>query len=86
MFTPSPLTPQRLPITHPLIKEAYLKSDIHSDGRRDQILVIQAASQNEVEEHSFDTYLANLLNDLQDLQQQFEDQIGHFDRVDICTH
>ncbi len=77
-------------VSHPLVADMYLKKG--NDGRNtsEDVLVIQTISKQdgmeEAEFNSFDTYLIDLLTDLEDLKAQAEQQIGAFDRVDIRAH
>ncbi len=76
-------------ISHPLISSVYLKTDFGTDMSqyREDVLVIEPNFNHENTDHeSFDLYLTTLLGDLQDIQHQAEERLGHFDRVDIRTH
>ena len=79
--------PERLTsVTHPLISSIYLKKEYGAKDAVEDVLVIETNfSQGEHEADHFDTSLTELLGDLQDLQLQAEEKIGHFDRVDIRT-
>ena len=76
-------------ITHPLVRSIYMKKDYHLDRDADNILVIetnfgQQTTGNDTD--NFDSYLVDLLIDLQDLKDQAEKEIGAVDRVDIRRH
>lgn len=74
-------------ISHPLVRDAYLKKEMGSDKSEHEILVIEARhEETDMEFGSFDTYLYDLLTDLQDLKDQAEKQENKIERVDICTH
>lgn len=76
-------------ITHPLIKDIYLKKSRGRNRKREDVLVIEAVSDgtdNITEHDGFDSYLAYLLMDLRDLEEQVEKKVGPFDRVDIRRH
>lgn len=76
-------------ITHPLINDMYMKKDYNDPRGEQNVLVIQAKphqeDENEQAHDSFDSYLIEILTDLNDLKARAEMQIGHFDRVDIRT-
>lgn len=77
---------EALNITHPLIAAMYLKRDF-SAPKQENVLVIDTNFADSDEEHdAFDSYLTDLLLDLEDLKQQAEAKVGKFDRVDIRTH
>lgn len=71
-------------VTHPLVADMYLKKD-HSQASDQDVLVIEALKHDNEEEHydSFDSYMLDLLMDLEDLKQKAEKKVGRFDRVDI---
>ncbi len=76
-------------ISHPLINEMYMKKDYSNPRGEQNVLVIQAKAHHEEDEYdheSFDSYLVEILTDLNDLKHRAELQIGHFDRVDIRTY
>ena len=76
-------------ITHPFIKDIYLKKSRGRNRKREDVLVIEALSDeadNTTEHDGFDSYLACLLMDLHDLEQQVEKKVGHVDRIDIRHH
>lgn len=78
-------------ISHPLVADMYLKKDFGSSNDRQEqdVLVIEARGcdfeDNETEHDAFDSYLIDLLLDLEGLKTQVEEKIGTFDRVDIRT-
>lgn len=77
-------------ITHPLIAEIYCKKDFGLTGQGKEILVIETRQLKEANDNNgyadFDSYLIDLLGDLQDLQSQAEEQVGEIDRIDIRVH
>lgn len=78
---------QPVKIHHPLVRDAYLKKEASTNNRGKDVLVIEARSDDEdMEFGGFDSYLYDLVTDLQNLKQQAEEQAGSIDRVDICTH
>ncbi len=84
--------PQHVPgITHPLIRDIYLKKDFGPEDQRghhnEDVLVIETVRPDADDDYEmFDSYLIDLLGDLQELQAQAEKKIGRFDRIDIRTH
>lgn len=77
-------------ISHPLVRDIYLKKDFgHGLGKHEDVLVIEtiaAPKSSDKTEDSFDSYLIDILSDLEELKSQAEARIGHFDRVDIRAH
>lgn len=77
-------------VSHPLVADMYLKRDNSDQRRYEDVLVIHTTvaeeGMAESEFNSFDSYLIDLLTDLEDLKAHAEKQIGPFDRVDIRTH
>ncbi|MBL4803567.1 MAG: hypothetical protein JKY71_01775 [Alphaproteobacteria bacterium] len=77
-------------VSHPLVADMYLKRDSSDQRTFEDVLVIQTINREdgmaETEFNSFDTYLIDLLTDLEDLKAMAEQQIGHIDRVDIRAH
>jgi len=70
-------------ITHPLIADMYLKKDIKNKN----VLVISAHSHEEIDDHEdYDSYLIDLLSDLDVLKSKLEEQNNYFDRIEIRTH
>lgn len=77
---------ESLNITHPLIAAMYLKRDFTKPSH-ENVLVIDTNFADSTEDHgAFDSYLTDLLLDLEDLKRQAEARVGKFDRVDIRTH
>lgn len=76
-------------ISHPLVADMYLKKNTKAmNGSKDQdVLVIETRKNtslnNETEYDSFDSYLIDLLLDLEELKAKAEKKIGTFDRIDI---
>ena len=75
-------------VTHPLVRSIYMKKDYSRDRHHaDNILVIETNFTQQQDDHEdFDSYLVDLLIDLQDLKNQAEKEIGLVDRVDIRRH
>lgn len=76
-------------VTHPLVRSIYMKKDYHLDRDADNILVIETNFEQQTngnDTDNFDSYLVDLLIDLQDLKDQAEKEIGAVDRVDIRRH
>ncbi len=73
-------------VTHPMVASMYLKKDYGRTGDEDVLVIETNYSQSEEDYESFDSYLMDLLLDLNDLKRQAEDKIGHFDRIDIRPH
>ncbi|MBI1301917.1 MAG: hypothetical protein GC137_09715 [Alphaproteobacteria bacterium] len=72
-------------ITHPLVADMYLKKDFGS--KKQDVLIIETKRQSDELDHdSFDSYLIDLLTDLEDLKAQAEKKVGFFDRIDIRTN
>lgn len=70
-------------IVHPLVRDVYLKKDFGYRKRAQDVLVIETAigNDNESSQKFYD-----LLIDLQAIEHQAEQAVGHIDRVDIVTH
>lgn len=69
---------------HPLIANMYLKKD-YSHNEED-VLVIEARRSAKYKDNSnrdFDSYLNELLINLDDVRKAAEAKVGHFDRIDI---
>lgn len=78
---------QPVKLSHPLVRDAYLKKEAGLGKREKDVLVIEARNDNsDMEFGGFDNYLYDLVTDLQNLKEQAEKQAGSIDRVDICTH
>lgn len=75
-------------LTHPLVRDAYVKKAASRSARRFvDVLVIELLDRGPDREHvGFDSYLCDLVLDLQVLKEQAEQQAGAIDRIDICTH
>ncbi len=64
----------------------YLKKDYSAPEGAQDVLVIQTNYDGSASDYdSFESYMMDLLGDLQDLQEQAEKEVGHFDRIDIRT-
>lgn len=72
-------------ISHPLIADIYLKKEF-THGHRENVLVIEAKASNENstrEYSSFNSYLIDLLPDLETLKGEAEAKVGKLHRIDI---
>lgn len=72
-------------VMHPLVRSMYLKKDLHAGHVGENILVIET-NFTQQEASNDDTYLVDLLIDLQDLKDKAEKETGPIDRVDIRRH
>lgn len=75
-------------IFHPMIREMYMKKDFGNglSGKAQDVLVIETVARPLDEDEAYDTfdsYLLDILGDLEDLKSRAQGKIGHFDRVDI---
>lgn len=74
-------------VVHPLVRSMYLKKDISSYFQPENVLVIETNfDPQEGVDHDSDSYLMDLLIDLQDLKARAEKEIGAVTRVDIRRH
>ena len=76
-------------VSHPLVNEMYLKRNRDALDHEEGILVIEtnfSDDEYDAEHDAYDSYMINLLFDLNDLKEQARFQVGPFDRVDIRTH
>ncbi len=76
-------------ISHPLVKDIYLKKFRTKGHKSEDVLIIEALTDDhyDIHEHEgFDPYIAELLIDLQNLETQVKEKVGSFDRVDIRKH
>lgn len=77
-------------ISHPMVREIYLKKDFGNGAlKHEDVLVIETMPHEPGEDpdhESFDSYLIDILADLDDLKMQAQSKVGHFDRVDIRSH
>lgn len=72
-------------VVHPLVHSMYLKKDYHAGHVGENILVIET-NFHQQDASNDDTYLVDLLIDLQDLKDKAEKEIGTINRVDIRQH
>lgn len=75
-------------VFHPMVREMYLKKDFGNglSKRAQDVLVIETVARplREDEDYdTFDSYLLDILGDLEALKKQAQSKIGHIDRVDI---
>lgn len=75
-------------IVHPLVRNAYFKKDCTAQNQHhEDVLVLETAFDRDGQEYeSFDSYLYDLLLDLEELKKQAEIKFGHIDRIDIRSH
>lgn len=76
-------------ISHPLVRSAYLKKESRANRREQDVLVLEAHSKDQnqhMEFGDFDSYLYDLVSDLEGLKEQALRQGSSIDRVDICAH
>ena len=80
--------PQRVTgISHPLVREVYLKKECRTNQQDKSVLIIEARESELEQDHElFDSYLVELLGDLEELKKAVQNKIGVFDRIDIRTH
>lgn len=71
---------------HPLVRKAYMKSEASLGKRDEHVLVLDTYSEEETEFRGFDTYLYDLVTDLQNLKDQAERDGFSVERIDIRTH
>jgi hypothetical protein len=77
---------QPIKISHPLVREAYLKREGLTEGTSKDILVLETNFHEDTEAAGFDPYLADLLTDLQKLKDEVEQKCGRISRIDIRKH
>lgn len=78
---------KNLNIVHPLIASMYMKKDFLQNGSEQDVLVIETLFDKDEETgENFDSYLIDLLTDLEELKNQVETSVGSFDRIDIRPH
>lgn len=72
-------------ISHPLVRDVYLKKDFGAGHRDEDVLVIETLDPDFDDEHCdlFDSYLIDLMVDLEELKMEAEQRVGSFDRIDI---
>lgn len=85
------LIPQTIKgITHPLVKNVFVKQDAQSDNDHDSVLVIETVPfESEDDYELFDLYLLELLDQLKDLHNRAKDQVAaytRYTRIDIRPH
>lgn len=87
MFTAKQLQ-RNLGITHRSVRDAYLKtvSSVDHKGYEDVLVLETYHDEQKCELDGLDSYMIDLLNDLEDLKNQAEAKVGHIDRIDICHH
>ena len=75
-------------IHHPAVSDIYLKREFDNDHKETDVLIIQAKldkyDDNEQSEHNaHDSYIIDILTDLNEISARAAAEVGHFDRVDI---
>jgi hypothetical protein len=73
-------------VIHPLVKSMYLKKGISSASPENVLVIETNFNQQDGIDHDSDSYLMDLLIDLQDLKDRAEKEIGAVSRVDIRRH
>lgn len=76
-------------VSHPLVRDMYIKKDFGAGNYHEDVLVIETrlSGKNHQDDHeSFDSYLVELLGDLDNIKSIAEESVGHIDRIDIRTH
>lgn len=88
MTTTAPSVAMISSVVHPLVRSMYMKKDFSHNDHEENVLVIETNfHQQEDNQHdNYDSYLIDLLIDLQDLKEKAEKEIGAINRVDIRPH
>tara|TARA_B100002003_G_C14053415_1_gene507294 strand:- start:716 stop:973 length:258 start_codon:yes stop_codon:yes gene_type:complete len=75
-------------ITYPMVYDIYVKKEYKGDlmDHYEDVMVIETKWEKSQSYENFDSYLVDLLGDLEDLKSQVENKMGHIDRVDIRSH
>ncbi len=76
-------------ISHPLVRSAYLKKETGRNSNEQDVLVLDVHSKDpsqHMEFGDFDSYLYDLVSDLEGLKEQALRQGASVNRVDICAH
>ncbi len=69
-------------VCHPLIASMYVK---HEMTGSDVLIIETNFSQDKTDSELYDSYMTELLFDLENLKEIAEEKAGHIDRVDIRT-
>ncbi len=69
-------------VCHPLIASMYVK---HEMAGSDVLIIETNFSQDKTDSDVYDSYMTELLFDLENLKEIAEEKAGHIDRVDIRT-
>lgn len=69
-------------VCHPLIESMYVKHDLNG---KDVLIIETNFSQEKTDNELYDSYMTELLFDLENLKDLAEEKAGHIDRVDIRT-
>ncbi len=84
MYTQQNISQPVSGISHPLVADIYLKKDLIN--KHNNVLVIEARNNENFNDHEeYDSYLIDLLVDLEDLKNKAQQKVGSFDRIDIRT-
>lgn len=82
-----PVPEQLKGISHPLVSSICIRKGLGANNQEEDILVIDTRfPDDEKNKYMFDSYLMDLLVDLEELKKQAEQRVGKFDRIDIKTH
>jgi hypothetical protein len=77
-------------VSHPMVAAMYLKQERRNSAPSTGVLVIETVEEDAAPVHqqdrSFESYLFELLGDLEDLKNAAEKEVGPIDRVDIKRH
>ncbi len=73
-------------ISHPLISSLHIQKDAKDSKRNVLILETRFPQNSRQSTGNFDSYLMDLLADLEDIKYQAEFWVGKFDHVDIRLH
>ena len=84
-MTAAPTVDMIKTVVHPLVHAMYSKKDYHEGHEGENILIIET-NFNRQDISNDDSYLVDLLIDLQDLKDKAEKEIGPVNRVDIRQH
>ena len=72
---------------YPGIAAMYKKRDYHIDGNAEDVLIIETNFGDKgYEDRTFDSYMTDLLLDLESIKDQAEERVGHIDRIDIKAY
>ncbi len=73
-------------VTHRLASAIYTKQEVDSESQSHNVLVIKTSFPDADDDYEmFDSYLCELLADLEELKRQAEMSVGDIERIDIQT-